>query len=144
MKKDIHSLYNKALGALKNGKTVSKRKTFGVQMARTEKKFYQLAHAAVASGVKDNSYGAGYWPLPARLANIQTFITSSNKIVKTHTVFPDTNMHMFTTNADTRFSIVENDLMTLIRLGFVGIRVNEPGKIAIYFKGEPWKTSDWK
>lgn len=114
-------------------------------MPRAAKKFYYLAHAAVAASVgKDNSYGAGFWPMPARFSQLPSLISCSNKILDTHRVFPDEPVHMFTVKSDTRFSIAEGDLKRLVEFGLNQIKANDPGHVSLYFKGDAWKESDWR
>ena len=110
-------------------------------MPRAAKKFYDLAHAAVAGGMKDNSFGAGYWPLPARLRRLLVYNISGSK--RSHKVFPDDPTHMFTFDLQ-GFNIMEKDLQTLMELGLVRIQSNEPNQISLYFRGDPWKESDWR
>lgn len=82
----------------------------------------------------DNSWGAGYYPLPPKLHHLGQFADMFRKPLE-HKVFPSAqgNTHMLTVPANTRFSIFGEDLKTLLRLGLQRIQANDPGKISFYF-----------
>lgn len=84
--------------------------------------------------VQDNSYGAGYYPLPPKLAGLGRFaecLKPANLV--DHKVFPEEGIHMLTAKVNTRFSIMVEDMKVLIRLGFLRMQSNEAGTVAFYF-----------
>jgi len=93
----------------------------------------RVAHTCAAA-VQDNSYGAGYYPLPPKLAGLGRFaecLKPANLV--DHKVFPEEGIHMLTTKVNARFSVMGEDMKTLIRLGFVRMQSNEAGTVAFYF-----------
>jgi hypothetical protein len=85
---------------------------------------------------KDNSYGAGYYPLPTKLRNLSRFSDAFHKAnVIEHKVFPDEGVHMITVDTMGRFgfSIMRLDMESLLRLGLVRMQSNRPGTMAFYF-----------
>lgn len=83
---------------------------------------------------KDNSYGAGYYPLPPKLSYLGVYADSLRPMnLVDHKVFPDEGIHMLTTRCGHRLSIMAQDMKTLLRLGLVRIQSNEPGTISFYF-----------
>ena len=83
----------------------------------------------------DNSYGAGNYPLPAKLHHLGNFADVFRAPID-HKVFPgaDGDTHMLTVPVSTKLSIMGADLMSLLRLmGLSRIQVNKPGTISFYF-----------
>jgi hypothetical protein len=90
---------------------------------------------------RDNSYGLGYYEPPAKIRNLGRFADNLDpKRVLKVKVFPREGIWMVTTRSDLRFSILERDLESLMRLGLVRIQVNDPGEISLYFKDKPLTT----
>lgn len=86
---------------------------------------------------QDNSWGLGYYPLPAKLSGLGRFVENlSPKRLVAHHVFPREGVHMLTAKADVRLSIMRRDLESLLDQGLVRIQVNEPGTIDFYFEDE--------
>jgi len=84
---------------------------------------------------KDNSYGLGQYEPKF---TPQGYLTSSGKPVFTY--FPDQKISMYTYKADTKFTITEGDLPTLMSHGLMKVAVNEKGNISLYFKKEAKKV----
>lgn len=86
---------------------------------------------------RDNSYGRGYYPLPAKLSGLGRFVENlSPKRLLDHHVFVEDGIHMLTAKTDVRLSIMRRDLESLLDQGLVRIQVNEPGTIDFYFEDE--------
>jgi hypothetical protein len=86
---------------------------------------------------RDNSWGRGYYPLPARLSGLGRFVENlSPKRLLAHHVFPDDGVHMLTAKSDTHLSIMRRDLQSLLDQGLVRIQVNDRGTIDFYFEDE--------
>lgn len=89
----------------------------------------------------DNSYGRGYFPLPARLSGLGRFSDALKPTRVRHTVFPDEGIHMLTIQAGPGFSIMSRDLESLLRLGLMRMQSNEPGEISFYFQDKPLQNN---
>ena len=88
---------------------------------------------------EDNSWGAGYYPLPVRLRSAERYVEALRAPID-HKVFPypDSNTHMLTVRADLRLVMMAEDIMALkSKLGLQRIQVNKPGEISFYFVSEP-------
>ena len=83
----------------------------------------------------DNSWGAGYYPLPVRILSIIKRTTDWKP--ETHRVFPDDGTHLLMGKHKNKFDIGVADLQSLIKYGKLErIRV-EDNKLKLYFGGEP-------
>ena len=83
---------------------------------------------------RDNSWGAGYYPLPLKLRSLNRFSDAfSKRNVLDHRAFPEDGVHMITTKVGHGFSIMRADMEPLLRLGLVRMQSNESGTMAFYF-----------
>jgi hypothetical protein len=96
----------------------------------------------------DNTFGrGGYYPLPAKLAGLGTYVINlAPKRLVSHKVFlervpwgggrrGDRPIHMLTARVDHHFSIMVEDMKSLIKHGLIRMQSNEPGTMAFYFEG---------
>ena len=81
---------------------------------------------------QDNSWGAGYFPLPPKLHHLAQFSDIFRNVLD-HKVWPYEGSHMLTVPASTKLSIMVDDMKSLIGLGLTRIQVNDPGEISFYF-----------
>jgi hypothetical protein len=100
------------------------------------------AHVRESSAGADNSWGRGYYPLPARLAGLGRFMDSlaPTKLLD-HKVWPDDpteggDIHMLTVK-DRGVNIFVRDIESLIKNGLIRIQSNEPGQVSFYFVDKP-------
>jgi len=83
----------------------------------------------------DNSFGRGHHPLPARLAGLGRYCDALRpKNLLSHKVFVDDGVHMLTIEAGHGFSVMREDMKSLLRAGLVRMQSNEPGEISFYFE----------
>lgn len=87
---------------------------------------------------QDNSWGRGYYPLPAHLSGLGRFMDGlSPQNLLDHKVWPDDraaggDIHMLTVE-DRDVSIFSRDLESLLKNGLIRIQSNEPGQVSFYF-----------
>lgn len=90
---------------------------------------------------QDNSWGRGYYPLPAQLSGLGRFMDGlAPTRLLDHKVWPDDpteggDIHMLTVE-DTNVSIGVLDIESLIENGLIRIQSNEPGAVSFYFVGK--------
>lgn len=85
----------------------------------------------------DNSFGLGYYPLPAKLSGLGRFVANlAPKKLVSHKVFVEKDglTHMLTAKVDLQFSIMVLDMQSLINHGLIRVQCNDPGTMAFYFK----------
>ena len=87
---------------------------------------------------QDNSWGRGYYPLPAHLSGLGRFMDGlkPRKLID-HKVWPEDptaggDIHMLTV-VDRDVSIMVRDIQSLIELGLIRIQSNNPGEVSFYF-----------
>lgn len=86
---------------------------------------------------EDNSYGAGYFPLPNKLLYVGNFVENLRPNARVeHKVFPARGRvpeeHMLTARVR-GLSVTRKDMETLLMLGLSRIQSNEPGTVSFYF-----------
>lgn len=87
---------------------------------------------------RDNSFGLGYYPPPAKIGNLGRFVDNlTPSRVLSVKVYPREGVWLVETRADERLSIMQRDMESLLRLGLVRIQVNRPGTITFYIQDKP-------
>jgi hypothetical protein len=87
------------------------------------------------STAEDNTYGRGYYPLPAKFARLGDFVGNLRPLkLVAHRVFVDDKIHLLRAKVDVRLSIMALDMKSLLKLGLVRIQCNEPGTLDFYFQ----------
>jgi hypothetical protein len=91
-----------------------------------------------AADKKDNSFGLGYYPMPPALAGLGRFMDNLKpQRLVSHQVFPREGIHLLTVKVDHQFSIMLEDMKSLIKHGFTRMQCNEPGTMGLYFQDVP-------
>jgi len=92
---------------------------------------------------QDNSFGLGFYPLPARLSGLGRFVENlkPTKLLD-YKVWPRDGSWMLVAKADTRLSIMGEDMKSLIRLGLVRVQCNDLGTLSFYFQDEPFAATN--
>lgn len=100
---------------------------------------YDYDHRTAESAPqKDNSFGLGYYPLPAKLAGLGRFVENLRPArLVDHKVYPKEGIHLLVAKVDTRLSIMVEDMKVLIRMGLMRMQTNEIGTLTFYFQDEP-------
>lgn len=86
---------------------------------------------------EDNSFGLGYFPVPARLRGLGRFADAlkAGNLVSIK-VFPRDGIWMLRARVDSRFSIMAQDMVSLLAEGLTRTQCNEPGTLDFYFQDE--------